>query len=102
MTNAIKGSAKAWVNFVGSSGSINASYNVSSVTRNSTGNYTVTFTSAMVDANYVTSLNYAQYQYNLPSLNSQSSSSVTVVTANQFSSSTSLIDPTFVVVSVIR
>lgn len=46
------GVAKAWVNFVGSSGTINASYNVSSVTRNTTGDYTVAFTTAMADANY--------------------------------------------------
>ena len=43
---------KAWVSWVGSSGSINSSYNVSSVTRNSTGNYTVNFTSSFSNANY--------------------------------------------------
>jgi len=51
-TNAIQGSAKAWVNFAGSTGTIRASYNVSSVTRNATGDYTVNFTSALADANY--------------------------------------------------
>jgi hypothetical protein len=51
-TNPIKGSAKAWVQFQGASGTINASYNVSSVTRNSTGDYTVTYTNAFSDANY--------------------------------------------------
>jgi hypothetical protein len=46
---------KAWVNFVGSSSpTINASYNVSSVTYNSTGNYTVNFATAMPNANYIT------------------------------------------------
>lgn len=44
--------ARAWVQFTGSTGSINASFNVSSVTRNGTGDYTVTFTNAMSDANY--------------------------------------------------
>jgi hypothetical protein len=43
--------AKAWVNFVGSSAAINASYNVASVTRNSAGDYTITFTNAMSGAN---------------------------------------------------
>ncbi len=43
---------RAWVNFDGTSGSIRASGNVSSVTRNSTGNYTVNFSTAMADANY--------------------------------------------------
>jgi hypothetical protein len=50
--NVING-AKAWVNFNGSGGaSIRASYNVSSVTRNGTGDYTVNFTNAFPDANY--------------------------------------------------
>lgn len=44
--------ARAWGSFVGSSGSIAGSGNVSGVTRNSTGNYTVTFSTAMPDANY--------------------------------------------------
>lgn len=53
VTDAIKGSAKAWVNFNGvTTATIRASYNVSSVTRNGTGDYTVNFTTAMPDANY--------------------------------------------------
>jgi hypothetical protein len=46
--------AKAWVNFNGTTGTITprASYNVSSVTKNGTGDYTVNFTTAMSDANY--------------------------------------------------
>jgi hypothetical protein len=45
---------KAWVNFNGttSPGTIRSSYNVSSVTKNGTGDYTVNFTTAMADANY--------------------------------------------------
>jgi hypothetical protein len=51
--NVIQGSAKAWVNFNGvSSITVRASYNVSSVTRNNTGDYTVNFTNALPDANY--------------------------------------------------
>jgi len=49
------GIAKAWVNFNGTTASpstIRASYNVSSVTKNATGNYTVNFTTALVDTNY--------------------------------------------------
>ena len=54
MDNAIYGSAKAWVNFNGvTTATIRASYNVSSVVRNSTGNYTVNFTNTLADANYV-------------------------------------------------
>jgi hypothetical protein len=44
--------AKAWVNFVGSSGTINASYNVTSVTRASAGSYTVNFTTAFANNAY--------------------------------------------------
>lgn len=43
---------RAWGNFVGATGAISASGNAASVVRNSTGNYTVTLTTAMPDANY--------------------------------------------------
>lgn len=47
---------RAWVNFNGTTTppSIRASFNVSSVTRSSTGNYTANFTNALADANYAT------------------------------------------------
>jgi hypothetical protein len=47
--------ARAWCNFNGTSASPitpRASYNVSSVTKNSTGNYTVNYSTALADANY--------------------------------------------------
>ena len=51
--NVIQGSAKAWVNFNGvPTLSVRASYNVSSVTRTGTGQYTINYTNAFVDANY--------------------------------------------------
>jgi hypothetical protein len=50
--NGMTGIAKAWVYFAGSTGTITGSFNVSSVTRNSTGYYTVNFTTAMPNANY--------------------------------------------------
>ena len=46
---------RAWVNFNGTTASpstIRASYNVSSVTKNATGNFTITFTVAMSDTGY--------------------------------------------------
>jgi len=44
---------RAWVNFNGTGTvAIRSSYNVTSITDNSTGNYTVNFTTAMPDANY--------------------------------------------------
>jgi hypothetical protein len=44
--------ARAWVNFTGSTAVIRASGNVTSITRTSTGVYTVNFTTAMPDTNY--------------------------------------------------
>ena len=43
---------RAWVNFNGTTGARNASFNVSSVTVNSGGNYSVNFTNAMPDTSY--------------------------------------------------
>lgn len=55
------GAAKAWVNFNGTGTvAIRSSYNVSSITDNGTGNYTVNLTNAMSDANYCPIANYSQ------------------------------------------
>ena len=44
---------KAWVNFNGTgTPAARASYNVSSITDHGTGDYTINFTTALVDANY--------------------------------------------------
>jgi hypothetical protein len=54
-TNCILGSAKAWVNFngtVATPSTIRSSYNVSSITKNTTGDYTINFTNAMPNVNY--------------------------------------------------
>jgi hypothetical protein len=51
--NGMSGIAKAWVCFNGTGTvAIRASMNVSSITDNGTGNYTVNFTTAMPDNNY--------------------------------------------------
>jgi hypothetical protein len=67
MDNAIYGSAKAWVNFngVATSGSatIRVSYNVSSITINGQGLYTINFTNAFADTNYITVGNASRYAY---------------------------------------
>ena len=56
--NGMTGIAKAWVNFQGgngnTAGTINGSFNVSSITVNGTGDYTANFTTAMPNANYCT------------------------------------------------
>jgi hypothetical protein len=53
--NGMTGIAKAWVNFNGTGTvAIRGSFNVSSITDNGTGDYTVNFTNVMSDANYST------------------------------------------------
>jgi hypothetical protein len=54
-TTVINGSAKAWCNFDGYTGStatIKGSFNVSSVTYNAAGDYTLNFTTALANTNY--------------------------------------------------
>ena len=55
--NGMTGIAKAWVNFDGTvttPSTIRGQFNVTSVTKNGTGDYTVNFTTAMPNANYST------------------------------------------------
>lgn len=63
---AIPAGVVAWVNFDGTgTPSINASYNVSSITDNGTGDYTLNFTNALVDANYGVSINVVAFSTSL-------------------------------------
>jgi len=52
-SNGVTTNARAWANFNGTAATLTNGYNISSVTRNSTGNYTLAFTTAMTNANYV-------------------------------------------------
>ena len=84
-TNAIKGSAKAWVNFScpSTTVTINNSYNVSSVTRNAAGDYTITYTTAMPNINYCVNANCSNtgtYGVLSVTINSNSSNTVTAPT----------------------
>jgi hypothetical protein len=57
-SDAVAYGCRAWVNFNGSGTiAIRASGNVSSITDNGTGNYTVNFTTALPDANYSKNVN---------------------------------------------
>ena len=55
--NGMTGVCKAWVKFQGgtsnTAGVVNNSFNVSSVTVNGTGDYTINFTTAMPNADYI-------------------------------------------------
>lgn len=79
---------RAWVNFNGTTASpstIRGSFNVSSVTKNGTGDYTVNFTTAMVDANYAavgTSKDDGTGSY-VPFITSQATSNVRIGTKSQ-------------------
>ncbi len=56
---------RAWVNFNGTDTvAINASFNVSSITDNGTGDYTVNFTTAITDANFCTVTDIKQNESN--------------------------------------
>jgi len=78
---------RAWVNFDGTGTvSIRGSGNVSSITDNGTGNYTVNFTTAMPDGNYAVCAvipypGSASYSYNIqPNSNSLNTTSFSLLT----------------------
>ena len=103
---------RAWVNFNGTGTvAIRASFNVSSITDNGTGDYTVNFTTAMPDANYssVGSAANIAGAYSAITFNSNSSgaASVTAPTTSQFrftvtNSSVGVVDSTYVNVAIFR
>jgi len=51
INNAYSGIASAWCRFNGTAGTINASFNITSLTKNGTGDYTVNLTTGVADAN---------------------------------------------------
>jgi hypothetical protein len=102
-TNEQKQICKAWVNFDGSLSTPitpRAQYNVSSVTKNGTGDYTVNFATAMADANYSVSLATITSSFNdfrpivqgSTTTSSMTQSSVRVVNTNTTGASSSYQD----------
>jgi hypothetical protein len=94
---------RAWVNFDGVTGpTVRGSGNVSSVTRNSTGNYTVNFTTAMPDANYVVQVTPRPdaSAYNQGQVSSTSTGSCIVINAPDQSASFN--NTTIMCVSIFR
>jgi len=94
---------RAWVNFNGSGTvAIRASGNVSSITDNGTGDYTVNFTISMPDANYAVAgaghFSTATYARQLQVKDTPTTTSVRVVTDGL----TGLVDVTFAFVSIFR
>jgi hypothetical protein len=96
---------RAWVNFNGTGTvAIRASGNVSSITDNGTGDYTVNFTTAMPDANYAYSHSYSNevsQQHTVGFLGSMAAGSLSVVHYSAADSSRK-VDKSFVLISVFR
>jgi hypothetical protein len=92
---------KAWVNFNGTgTPAIRASFNVSSITDNGTGDYTVNFTNATTDANYSMTANS-----NFPHIIAKRQATNFTTTSariNQFNVGEVLVDDTFVLVAIFR
>ena len=102
---------RAWVNFNGTGTvAIRASGNVTSITDNGTGDYTVNFTTAMSDANYSTTVTCASDSDGflvVGSVNSRSGASTNPTTTAQriftrTSGTNTDKDPTYVNIAVIR
>ena len=77
---------RAWVNFNGTGTvAIRASFNVSSITDNGTGAYTVNFTTAMPDANYsvIGSVATSNNNFNAPNGATATTSAVRVFTGSE-------------------
>lgn len=105
--------AKAWVNFNGTGTvAIRAAGNVSSITDNGTGDYTVNFTTAMPDANY--SISGAQGGTGVPngagmfainrigSTGGDSAPTTSGCRVNTTNSSGNVLDNTYVTVAIFR
>ena len=96
---------RAWVNFNGTSTvAIRASGNVTSITDNGTGDYTINFTTAMSDANYAITGAGGEggttgMGQRTPSIGTVSTSSVRIAIINQDATYT---DPVYCCISIFR
>lgn len=106
VTNVINGSAKAWVNFNGTGTvAIRQSFNVSSITDNGTGDYTVNFTTALADANYSDVISISEVTSGVGCIRRASASVGSPSTSSrrfQCFNSTTFADQEFVTVAVFR
>lgn len=107
-SSAVGYGCRAWVNFNGTGTvAIRASGNVSSITDNGSGNYTVNFNTALPDANYavVGACNNSSYFTDTLEPENYATSNITIATYSRGSSSTgasSQYDMTFVNVAIFR
>jgi hypothetical protein len=100
--------ARAWVNFNGTGTvAIRASSNVSSITDNGTGDYTVNFTTALADANYApvfggTYTASGTGRDNNIGVRNNVAPTTTALRINVFEPNTGLVDSLYVNVSIFR
>ena len=93
---------RAWVNFNGTGTvAIRASGNVSSITDNGAGDYTVNFTTAMPDANYAANINPAVSSPNMLAIR-VSSQLAAGVRVNTVDAAGTLFDPSAICVAIFR
>ena len=100
---------RAWVNFNGTGTvAIRESWNVSSITDNGTGNYTVNFVTAMPDTNYSAVAEASRLAVNVATgddyanISATNTGSIGIITTNSTFSSRSFSDFVYVAVQVIR
>jgi hypothetical protein len=105
-TGGVTNSLRAWVNFNGTgTPAIRASGNVSSITDNGTGDYTVNFTTAMPDANYaiayIADSTLAGGSFHYETIVSAAASNFRLL-CSQINSGVTVCDPTTVRYSIFR
>lgn len=98
---------RAWGTFAGATGTLSASGNVTSVTRNTTGDYTVTLATAMPDANYAVMAIPVQYSSAetaavMIKTGTTNTTTTFVLRASYNSSGAGYYDPTYVYFMVVR
>jgi hypothetical protein len=95
---------RAWVNFNGTGTvAIRASFNVSSITDNGTGDYTVNFITAMPDANYsVVSIGNRSAAYITAINDTAAAPTASALRINTVNLSAVFADPPYVNISVFR
>jgi hypothetical protein len=104
LASAGQASVRAWVNFNGTGTvAIRAAYNVTSITDNGTGDYTVNFTTALPDANYAVCTNAsASSGFDVASYESVSTTRTASLVRTFFHNGGGAIDPAFCSVAVFR
>lgn len=102
---------RAWVNFNGTGTvAIRQSFNVSSITDNATGDYTVNFVTALADADYSSfaSVSFGSGGYSIPQVNTNSSAVITAPTTSSMRfavvnyNGTAWSDPTYAQIAIFR